>query len=133
MTTFNQRIVSDEGYSVQDAFGAASSCAIKVSWLPSLQLTKKHTAPSIAGIGILYSEDLDVVLQVFKTDNLCDSLKGFSRDQAAALNIDPACRVHWLEIASGHRRNDIAAALVSKMNQAKSGFVPRLIAAECSR
>lgn len=130
MSIVNQRTVkSREGYCGQDTLAAVSPATgspatIKVCWLPSLQLTKKHMAPPVTGIGILYSEELDVILQVFKTDNLRNSLKGFSRDQAAALNIDPTCRVHWLEMPPGRQRNDIAASLLADMNRKSRASQP---------
>lgn len=77
---------------------------LNVSWLPSLPLTKKHNAPPISGLGILYSEELEQVLHVFETDNLKEGINRISRNQAAALNIDPGCRLHWLEIANPARR-----------------------------
>ncbi len=77
---------------------------IEVCWLPSLPLTKKHKAPPIGGLGILYSEELEKVLHVFETDNLQEGIHKSSRDQAAALNVDPGCRLHWLEISNPVRR-----------------------------
>jgi len=55
---------------------------IKVYLLPSLPLTKKNRAPAISGLGILYSEELDQVLQVFETSNLKEAVSKFSREQA---------------------------------------------------
>ena len=77
---------------------------LEVCWLPSLPLTKKHKAPQISGLGIFYSEELEKVLHVFETDNLKEGINTNSRDQAAALNIDPTCRLHWMEIANPARR-----------------------------
>ncbi len=76
----------------------------EVCWLPSLPLTKKHKAPPISGLGILYSEELEKVLHVFETDNLKEGINKISRNQAAALNIDPTCRLHWMEITNPARR-----------------------------
>lgn len=89
--------------------------AVEVCWLPSLPLTKKQKAPPVCGIGILYSEELDQILQVFETDNLKESVKGFSRDQAAAFNIDPNCRLHWLEISNPKCRAQSRVELLMQM------------------
>lgn len=88
---------------------------IEVCWLPSLPLTQKHKAPPVEGLGILYSEELDEVLQVFETGNLQRDIKKFSMTQTTALNIDPDCRLHWLEISNAGDRERIRRALQSKV------------------
>lgn len=88
---------------------------IEVSWLPSLPLTRKYKAPPICGLGVLYSEELDRILQVFETDNLKNDIKRFSRAQAAALNIDPNCRVHWLEVFDRKNRAKTHLKLLTQM------------------
>ncbi len=88
---------------------------IEVCWLPSLPLTHKHKAPPIKGLGILYSEELEEVLQVFETSNLCEDIKKFSYGQAIALNIDPACRLHWLEISNPERTYSLKHSLQARV------------------
>lgn len=99
---------------------AAEASHIEVSWLPSLPLTKKHKAPPVGGIGILYSEELEQILQVFETDNLKEGVKGFSRDQAAAFNIDPNCRLYWLEISHPRQRKQSLGELLTQMQAVNS-------------
>lgn len=91
---------------------------LEVCWLPSLPLIKKHKAPPISGLGILYSEELDRVLHVFETENLKESINKFSRDQAAALNIDPGCRLHWMETANPIQRAYAKLKLLAKIQTA---------------
>lgn len=95
-----------------------ASKPVEISWLPSLPLTRKYKAPPICGIGVLYSEELDRILQVFETDNLKDDIKRFSRAQAAALNIDPNCRVHWMELFDRKDRATTRLKLLTQMQAA---------------
>ena len=92
-----------------------ASNKLEVCWLPSLPLTRKHKAPPVSGIGVLYSEELDRILQVFDTDNLKESVKGFSRDQAAAFNIDPNCRLHWVETSDAGQQTQFRIDLLAQM------------------
>ena len=87
---------------------------IKVYLLPSLPLTKKNRAPAISGLGILYSEELDQVLQVFETSNLKEAVSKFSREQAAAFNIDPNCRLHWMETVNAAQRSTACHQLLDQ-------------------
>jgi len=103
------------------AYLDSAQSPVQVCWLPSLPLTQKQKAPPICGLGILYSEDLDQILQVFETDNLKQGVKGFSRDQAAALNIDPNCRVYWMEINNSQIRAQTKLELVTQM-QTQASF-----------
>lgn len=104
-----------EGTACHSASAVAMGKKIDVYLLPSLPLTNKHKAPAISGIGIIYSEELDRVLQVFQTDNLREEIKGFSRDQAAALNVDPGCRLHWLELSNPVNRAEAMLRLLSQI------------------
>jgi len=97
------------------AYLNSAQSPVQVCWLPSLPLTQKQKAPPICGLGILYSEDLEQILQVFETDNLKQGVKGFSRDQAAALNIDPNCRVYWMEINNSQIRAQTKLELLTQM------------------
>lgn len=45
-----------------------------MAWLPSMPLIHKWRAPVIAGIGILYSEESDQVVDAFETANLASTL-----------------------------------------------------------
>lgn len=96
--------VDGDWENTDDEFDLKSGDKFEVCWLPSVPLTKKYKVPPISGLGILYSEELDRVLHVFETDNLKDGINNRSRDQAAALNIDPGCRLHWMEITNPTRR-----------------------------
>lgn len=101
---------------VETTHTATPSDTIEVCWLPSVPLTQKHKAPPISGLGILYSEAMESVLQVFETDNLSEGITGFSQDQAAALSIDPACRLCWIEITNPAHRSIIKMTLMTQIS-----------------
>jgi len=70
---------------------------LRIEWLPSVPLVKKHKVPSICGYGILYSEELEQVLHSFPTHDLTSDLNQKWQAQARALATDPNCRLYWLE------------------------------------
>lgn len=65
-----------------------------------MPLINKRAAPAIAGVGVLYSEEMDVIFHAFMTDNLLESLHSFSRWQSVALAEDPDCRICWQETST---------------------------------
>jgi len=80
-----------------DTFGNTGSNSLEVRWLPSMPLLNKRNTPPVAGIGILYSEELDQIFHVFETGNLNQSINSCCRQQASALAQDPSCRISWYE------------------------------------
>ena len=65
-----------------------------------MPLINKRAAPAIAGVGVLYSEEMDVIFHAFTTDNLLEYLHSFSWWQSIALAKDPNCRICWKETSS---------------------------------
>ena len=89
---------------------------IEVAWLPSMPLINKCRAPSIEGIGILYSEDSERVFDAFETDNLARTLRNTSRKQSVALANDPNCRVCWIEMPDTDSRLSILKKLGKRID-----------------
>ncbi len=89
---------------------------IEVAWLPSMPLIHKRRAPSIAGVGILYSEDSERVFDAFETDNLANTLKNSTRKQSVALANDPNCRVCWIEMPDTDCRLDVLRELSQRID-----------------
>lgn len=87
---------------------------IEVAWLPSMPLINKRRAPSIAGVGILYSEDSDEIFDVFETSNLVQTLSTSTRRQSRALAQDPNCRICWLEATDKKMRKLAYKSLTAK-------------------
>ena len=89
---------------------------IELAWLPSMPLINKRRAPSIAGVGILYSEDSERVFDAFETDNLARTLRITSRRQSVALANDPDCRVCWIEMPDTDSRLNILKKLGKRID-----------------
>lgn len=87
------------------------SAALEVRWLPSMPLLNKRSTPSVAGIGILYSEELDQIFHVFETEDLNQSINSCCRQQASALAQDPSCRICWYESTDSDERKRLLIAL----------------------
>jgi hypothetical protein len=92
---------------------------VEVAWLPSMPLINKRRVPSIAGIGILYSEEFDQVFDVFETANLASSLRNSSRRQSMALANDPNCRICWIEFTDSDLRLELLDLLTQKIDPGK--------------
>jgi hypothetical protein len=66
---------------------------MRLETLPSLALIN---LPQVPGIGIIYSEISGVVIDLFEASNLRGEMTA-SRQQNA-FNVDPECRLAWMEI-----------------------------------
>lgn len=95
---------------------------LKVAWWPSMPLVNKREAPEVVGIGVLYSEELDLIFHAFDTDNLLESLHGFSRIQTIALAQDQNCRVCWKETTNYPE----TMSLLAQLRQQSSSSIPKV-------
>ncbi len=93
------------------------SSDIEVAWLPSMPLIYKRKAPSIAGVGVLYSEEADQIIDVFETTNLAQSLGTSMRRQSRALARDPNCRICWLEESDSSTRELLYKKLLQRVSR----------------